>query len=280
MRAPFIDFLAAAAPAERDERSVTLKVNMRQAIMALPSPRNIERIPALIPDVAATLILSTASELPYRVQDHLAASKRQEFLTATTLLGLSMGGRGMPVDIFLHMHKMMDDEPTGRLAETIFWHETLHAMEGVSADGASRATPWSYELQERMRQCDLDSGGGMKLAEMFPEDSREQEFVRYLRQGDKAQQNVSEIFARVGVLALKHLRKTGEWAQSANDFISERKLMDEYNSDAPFERTDTQDAHELVLALATYGNEARGLFWGSIDKMAASIGQLYGCPTP
>jgi len=154
---PLSDYISDAPIADRTHDSITKIISSAAAIMTLPTPVNTARSPDLIVDAPLTIILPTSDKIPENVETTLRKSKQQELFNNSgyAVLGLCMSGRGYPVKMFLHRELMDEIDPTGAEFENVFWHETLHGIEGVEASasgGFQRNMPWSYQLQQHMQE--------------------------------------------------------------------------------------------------------------------------------
>jgi len=198
--------------------SVTKIISSRAAIMSLPSPQNVARLSSTIVDIPITLILSTSGKTPQPIRDLTEASEIRDLLVDADniLLGLCLSGRRLPIEMYLHKGlfdtKYASDDV---MLENIFWHELLHGFEGVyvTPDGeVRRKTPWSFQLQKRMQQLEALSGNPYDASHL--KNPQSALLLGYLHKGADLQDNVSELFARVGVLMLRHIRDEGLMPQT------------------------------------------------------------------
>jgi len=261
--------------------SVTKVIGSADAVMALPSPNNVARSRGNIVDVPVTLILSKSEKTPQHIVDLINASNSQEFLADpdNILLGLCLSGRGYPLDMYLHKglfdNRYSSDDA---MLENIFWHEFLHGFEGIyvtPSGDIQRKTPWSFLFQKRMQQLDALSGHPFDGSQY--ENRAFTSFVDYLHHGTDLQNNVSELFARVGVLMLHHIRAGGNVPQTNREAYA---LLDSYGLTADLPKPTKQsvmEAADIWLAVVTHGQNAQISFWRHAPKMISRAARLYGC---
>ncbi|PZQ45784.1 MAG: hypothetical protein DI551_06500 [Micavibrio aeruginosavorus] len=260
---------------------VVKKANARDFIMSLPSPDNVPRDYNLLPDIDMTLILSTTRNLPDRVREKIKGTPDEEIFGHNTLMGLCMSGRRVPIEIFLHSVSMNRTDPSGKLFEEVAWHEMVHAVEGITRDdngNVVREQPWSYSLQRQMIELDRINPEASTLDSY---EGRTRRYASYLRQGTKLQENVSEIFARVGSIYLEHIRQTKTAPDAAAIFslFEQTKIGDLTEQNYP-EETIARNLTDLFVGLATYCEPARDLFYEELPQMMDRISVLYGCRPP
>lgn len=250
---------------------VTKTVRARDLILCLPDPAG-GRSAETIPEVNIIFHQATSDSMPPHVKDKIRASPDEEILGERNLMGLSMAGLGMPPEIYIQTKILFEMDDTGQKFEEIIWHEILHAIEGIRPDGTLRDRPWSFDLQNRMVKMD-DAPSAEEFISSLDISQDAKKYIRYLRRGTDAQENVSEIFARVGVLFLKHIRQTGAAPDvTKKDFLTKRMLSRSFN-----DRAADCDLVDLRLGLGTFGDKSHKLFWREMPEMVARISGLYGC---
>lgn len=245
--------------------------NARDLISNLPSPKNVERDLSLIPSVQIAFELSTIHKLPKHIKRHIKEAGDDNIFKDDTLLGLCLNGQGFPVKIFLHDVFMMASDPSGDLFEEVAWHETVHGIEGIAINNNGeyqRDIPWSYKLQSAMLEID-------KANSHEPDLSGKEEFadfLNYLRKGANAQDFVSELFARMAVMYMYHIKDTGNAWTSFDDFvsiiISEEEIANERKR---YNKVDFE------IAFSSFSKGAQCLIPALGQKIVCQISRLYGC---
>ena len=257
----------------RDDELVKI-ANTRNMLASLPASQfSFDK--TTIPDIDFKVRFPKTAKTPSAIVDFTHDNKGEHLLAeSSTLLGLCLNGRELPLEIFINHHAISKFDPSGNLFDEIIWHEYLHGAEDINSDGLTRDLPWSYELQEKMLQ--LDDGNDSDFISGLNVGDDLKQFMHDVREGTSAQQNVSEIFARVGVLYLKQIRETGvaPTSSEAVNFLSPEKLSRSFNDASNLPMT------ELAFGLRSYSEPANNLFWESLPEMIGRLSRLYGRPEP
>lgn len=271
------DFMDAVPAAETHPHHVVKHVDARDFVSHLRAPTNLVRDVAHIPNIKIKFLLSTDGQQPDFIREKIASSEQKDAFTAENLKGLCLNGRRPDPEIFLNSVQMLRDDPTGGLFDEVAWHEYIHGIEGIeeSAHGVTRETPWSYRLQRAMLEIDKENNHVPfkgKLSKEF------QTYAGYLREGTSLQENVSELFARVGVLFYNRICETGQ-AITAKDhgYFTPKGFKLNFN----WTDRKTYNLSDLYLGLGTYSADAQDLFWDLLPESLEKITCLYGCkPSP
>ena len=242
-------------------------VNVRELIAQLPTPANMNRNLSTVPDVKAQFILSSTSKLPRFIQDKVNASNNPDIGNEHSLAGLCMSGRSLPVEIFLHQCKMMEDDPSGELFDEVCGHEVVHGIEGISTDDNGqivRKEPWSYKLQQAM--LEIDKAVGHTPSYQHPA------LDRYLREGLDLQDNVSELFARAAEIFQYKIKSTGLAPDPQQDPMWMMNATEPDNLDS----RETVNTIELLVAFQTFSTPAQRIFVENSIEMHQQILNLWG----
>lgn len=250
-------------------------IRARDLIHCLQAPSNVRRDLALVPDIDMKLYISLDGSQPEFIRDRIAASEARRIFGDDSLLGLCMSGRGASPEIFLNPVVMHKIDPSGALFDEITWHEYMHAGEGFidSPEGIVREVPWSYRLQKLMLKIDAETDRHDTGLQEYPDEIRD--YITYLREGTSLQENVSEIFARVGVLFYNNVRETG-YALQPGDVVFFNPAGAEMSWDVKNRKT--YNLTDLFQALATYSPDAQKVFWHFLPEAIKNVNILYGCP--
>lgn len=266
------DYIYGLAAHETEADYVVKIACARELISRLPSPSNVQRNLESVPDIQIRLLLSTSKNLPRYITRQIEQSENKGYFTHKNLLGLCTSGRGLPVEIFLHDHVMMEFDPSGEIFEEVAWHEIVHGIEGIEHDAGGvvkRHMPWSYVLQQTMLDIDAQNGHVPDL----PDDPKASAYINYLRSGTSLQDNVSEIFARVAVIFMYHIKETGMALTSMDDFLS---LTSEFEVARNSSRKHS-NISDFMHSWLTFSDESRQLFVRDLDTVIKNSAKLYGC---
>lgn len=278
MRYDLYEYLTTAPVRAETDDSYTVRVSARDALMCLPSPRNVERNPDLIPDHQVTVLMSKGKTMPRRIVRLLETSEdRAMFAEASgvSLSGLCLNGRGLPSEFFVHKG-LMGDEPSGREEfEQVFWHEYIHAAEGirVTHGQVTRIEPWSFRLQATMLAFDKMDGDAPQPPPDLPDSLRAH--IAYLHRGLDLQQHASEVFARVGELMLYRIRDAGDIPQDRlSAVVMLQRILFREDQDASRQAMLKND---FLCALGSFGARAQLLAMRSFPQMLRRAARMYGC---
>lgn len=252
---------------------VVKTANSREIVSCLPSPSNLKRNLDHVPEVDVRLILSTSERLPDHISRRIATSENKGFFTHKSLLGLCTSGRGVPVEIFLHDHVLMISDPSGEVFEEVAWHELVHGIEGIECDvhgHLTRQTPWSYRLQQAMLEIDEENGH----VPILPDHDRKSAHSLYLRHGTSLQDHVSEMFARIAVIFMYHIKETGGAFRSGEDLF---KITSLYSSGNTRNSRKHNNISDFLNVWGTFSEEAQLFFTEELDNVIKNTARLYGC---
>jgi hypothetical protein len=241
---------------------------VRDVILCLPSIPHLARNMNIVPPIDIKIIFSKSARiLPNLVTDHLNFVSGETLLRNENLLGLCLNGRGPDPEIFVHSALFeKESQLTGYVFDDIVWHELLHAIEGfrVSKDGTiSRDTPLSYYIQQEMIKFDEEYKSSSKWHQIVNMLSKEhRNHLEYLRAGTPAQDNVSELFARLGNLFLQQIRMgvlMPSTRDELRDFFSPTNLYRIRDDNNPAAGSNV--ASEIITILDGFSLEAVGLLF-------------------
>jgi len=280
----YIDEVASVG---RTDDSVIKIVSAAEAIMALPVPSNVRRSRDLVVDVPIKIILSNSTAMPKRIARLVEGSKSKLiFEDEPGLIGLCLSGRRARPEIFVHKGLLDTMDNPEEIFEETFFHEYLHAAEGLKEAplfGFVRTMPWSFRLQRELFNMDRRTNDETDLDEMF-KDERTKKYVEYILGGADLQQNVSEMFAGVGVLLLRRIRTGGNVPRTGEevyDLLAEHKItsniMDYYEATRHGATRVDREAEKIWLTRAFHGVAARELVWDAMPAAFIRSARLYGC---
>lgn len=266
------DFVKNLPVIEQGEGYVNKTARARDLIKRLPSPKNVSRDLDIVPDISVLLCLSTTPQLPAFLKKVIEDSQDKEIFNDEHLAGLYMNGHDYPPYIFLHEIMMQKMDSSGLLFEQVFWHEYLHAVEGIHEVRPrvfEYKVPWSSRLQGQMLEIDKKAGHQPSYDGMT---ALRRDFTRYMREGTALQKNASEVFARVGVLFWLKICETKE-AALPYDFIN---LIGDSGKQSLVDIERNRNASELGMAVETFCDGSKDLLFAAMPRMIAQTAHLYG----
>ncbi|MFA5040649.1 MAG: hypothetical protein WC464_03330 [Bdellovibrionales bacterium] len=295
MPSSLYEYIDEAPSCEVGSDYVVKSVNAAKAIMSLPNPKGIGRAASRIPDIPIKVILSTTPQVPEHIIDILKTSKCKNFLLSgckcsflgwlwpsrfsNSLYGLCLNGRGMPPKIFVH-REYIDGRPNAEeLFEEVFWHETVHGAEGIVKRGhrfRRMPEPWSFRVQNLLLKLDEETNDScMRLLSQRPINL---ELYDYMRCGLDVQGNVSELFADVAVLMLRHIRNGGELPRTPKA-VHELFAKDVGNGELPSQKQ-PWEVQRIKASFILHGSHAREMMWYFFPEMLNRTALMYGCNPP